>query len=105
MSQKRRAYICDISHRQWKRIKWKWMFPVRKGAGRPNQWGIQLEIVVDLADQKSFAVQPCRWVVERTFAWLGRYRRLGKDYEHCTKSSEGMIYVASIYMMLKRLPA
>lgn len=43
-----------------------------------------------------------RWVVERTFAWLGRYRRLSKDYEPCTLSSEGMIYAASIATLLKR---
>ena len=51
---------------------------------------------------KYFQVLPRRWVVERTFAWLGRYRRLSKDYEHCTKSSEGMIYLASIHTSLKR---
>ena len=70
-----------------------------------SQWGIQLEIVARLADQKGFVVQPRRWVVERTFAWLGKYRRLSKDYEHCTASSEGMVYVASIHTMLKRLAA
>jgi putative transposase len=70
-----------------------------------EQWGIQLEVVVRLAEQKGFAVQPRRWVVERTFAWLGKYRRLSKDYERCTASSEGMIYIASIHTMLKRLPA
>jgi hypothetical protein len=41
--------------------------------------------------------------LERTLAWLGRYRRLSKDYERCTKSSEGMIFVASITTMLRRL--
>ena len=70
-----------------------------------EQWGIQLEIVARLAGQKGFVVQPRRWVVERTFAWLGRYRRLSKDYEQCISSSEGMIYLASIHTMLKRLPA
>jgi putative transposase len=69
-----------------------------------NQWNIQLDIIVPAADQPGFVVQPRRWVVERTFAWLGKYRRLSKDYEHCTRSSEGMIYVASIFTMLKRLP-
>ena len=45
-----------------------------------EHWGIQLEIVTRSADQQGFVVQPRRWVVERTFAWLGRYRRLSKDY-------------------------
>ena len=62
-----------------------------------------LEIAHRPPNAKGFVVVPVRWVVERTLAWLGRYRRLSKDYEHCTKSSEGMIYVASIATMLKRL--
>lgn len=68
-----------------------------------------LEIVLDIVtrdpEQKGFHVLPRRWVVERTFAWLGRYRRLSKDYEKCTKSSEGVVYIASIHTMLKRLVA
>jgi len=66
---------------------------------------IALEIVNRHPDQVGFQVLPRRWVVERTFAWLGRYRRLSKDYEHCTKSSEGVIYIASIHTMMKRIAA
>lgn len=62
-----------------------------------------LEIAYRPANVKGFVVVPVRWVVERTLAWLNRNRRLSKDYEHCTKSSEGMIFVASISTMLKRL--
>ena len=43
------------------------------------------------------------WVVERTFAWLGRYRRLSKDYEQLPESSEAMIYAAMRRLMLRRL--
>jgi putative transposase len=64
---------------------------------------IILDIVKRPPDQAGFQVLPRRWVVERTFAWLGRYRRLSKDYEHCTKSSEGVVYIASIHTMLKRV--
>lgn len=64
---------------------------------------IILEITLRDPNQKGFQVLPKRWVVERTFAWLGRYRRLSKDYEHCTLSSEGVIYIASIHSMLRRL--
>jgi putative transposase len=49
-------------------------------------------------------VLPRRWVVERTFAWLGQYRRLNKDYEQLTTSSEGMIYLAMIQLVLRRTP-
>lgn len=64
---------------------------------------IVLAIVARGADQSGFVVLPKRWLVERTFAWIGRYRRLSKDYEHCPKSSEGMVYAASIHLLLKRL--
>ena len=68
-----------------------------------NEWDIQLEIVCAETGQRGFAVQPRRWVVERTFAWLGKYRRLSKEYERDTKSSEGLIYLASIRTLLKRI--
>lgn len=70
-----------------------------------DEWNIDLEIVVAQGDQVGFAVQPRRWVVERTFAWLGWCRRLSKDYETCPVSSEGMIYLASLFTLLKRLDA
>lgn len=52
---------------------------------------------------KGFQVLPRRWVVERTLAWLGRSRRLSKDYERLTETSESMVYAAMIHLMLKRL--
>jgi putative transposase len=62
-----------------------------------------LEIVERDPALKYFQVLPRRWVVERTFAWFGRYRRLSKDYEHCVRSSEGIFYIASVHTMMKRL--
>jgi len=70
-----------------------------------EHFDIQLDIVTAEAGQVGFAIQPRRWVVERTFAWLGKFRRLSKDYERCPLSSEGTIYLASIFTLLKRLPA
>jgi putative transposase len=62
-----------------------------------------LEIVKRSDSAKGFAVLPRRWVVERTFGWLGRYRRLSKDYEALPQSSENMIYISMINLMLHRL--
>lgn len=62
-----------------------------------------LEIVKRSDDVKGFQVLPHRWVVERTFAWLGRYRRLSKDYEYCPETSEAMVYAAMIHVMVRRL--
>ena len=47
----------------------------------------------------TFEVRKWRWIVERTFGWFGRYRRLSKDYEHNPRSSEERIYVAMIHRM------
>ena len=52
---------------------------------------------------KGFKVHPRRWVVDRTFAWLVKYRRLGKDFEYRTETSEAMIYAAMIHRMVRRL--
>jgi putative transposase len=68
-----------------------------------NLGGWILEIVQRAQDTTGFVVLPRRWVVERTFAWLGRYRRLSKDYEQLPQTSEAMIYAAMVHLMLKRL--
>lgn len=62
-----------------------------------------LEVVEKKKPVNGFQVVPRRWVVERTFAWLSRYRRLNRDYERNPKSSESMVYVASSRLMLRRL--
>ena len=65
-------------------------------------YGRTLEIV-KRSDTHKFVVLPKRWIVERTFAWLGKYRRLSKDYESDPRSSETMIRLALINLMLHRL--
>jgi putative transposase len=69
--------------------------------GRSLGW--RLEIVKRTDDMKGFVLLPRRWIVERTFGWLGRYRRLSKDYEEQTRNSETMIRLAMINLMLHRL--
>lgn len=66
---------------------------------------VRLEQVKRADDQKGFQVLPRRWVVERTFAWLNKQRRLAKDYEALTETSEAMIYAAMVRLMLARLGA
>ena len=68
-----------------------------------GQRRLRLEIVKRSDDVKGFKVLPRRWVVERTFAWLTHCRRLSKDYERLTVSSEAMIQIAMIRLMLRRL--
>jgi len=63
----------------------------------------ELEIVSRPVEQKGWVVLPKRWVVERTFAWLGRYRINSKEYERLTRSSESQVYISSIQLLLKRL--
>jgi putative transposase len=77
-------------------------------AGQLLDWvrdkcGWVLAIIKRADDVKGFQVLPRRWVVERTFAWLGRYRRLSKDYEGCCESSEALILIAMIHLMVRRL--
>lgn len=68
-----------------------------------SAWGIVLEIVRKPADQRGFAVLPRRWVVERTFSWLVRWRRLVRDYERLPQTHEAMVKWAMVGLMLNRL--
>jgi len=65
--------------------------------------GCILEIVTRSDDQKGFVVLPKRWIVARPVGWFGRYRRLSTDDEELPASSESMIYIAMIHLMLRRL--
>ncbi len=90
-------------HNRWCRLKLIWadgayeaIIPyVRK------QFGWTVEVVRRPPDAKGFTVLPRRWVVERSFGWFGRYRRLCRDFEHTTVSSEAMVYLASIRRTLR----
>jgi putative transposase len=81
-----------IYQKQWL-IDW-----VQTGCG----WELQITKRSDTT-KKGFVPLPKRWVVERTFGWLGRYRRLSKDYEVLPETSEAMIQLAMIHIMVRRL--
>jgi len=69
---------------------------------RPRRWG-RYPLEVEPPPMPPFTVLPRRWVVERTIAWIGRYRRLSKDDEYLPGSSEAMIYLAMSRLMRRRL--
>ena len=69
----------------------------------PRKRSLRLEVVKRPSDAKGFHLLPKRWVVERTFAWLGNFRRLSKDYEVKTSHSEAIIYLASTALLTRRL--
>jgi putative transposase len=72
-----------------------------------NEWLSDKPFAVEVVDRpqgaRGFVLRPRRWVVERTFAWLGRDRRPSRDYERRTESSESMVRISAIHGMLKRL--
>jgi len=78
-------------------------------AGELQEWarkvyGWRIEIVKKIAGKgQGFCVLPHRWVVERTFAWINRNRRLAKDYERLPLMSEGFVYAAMVRLMMRRL--
>ena len=74
-------------------------------AATARQCGLLLAVVAKAAGQRGFVLLPRRWVVERTFAWLGRNRRLSKDYEQLPECSEAWIYLASIRLLVRRVAA
>ena len=65
--------------------------------------GLTLVVIRRLAGTKGFALLPRRWVAERTLGWLGRWRRLAKEYEELPEVSETMVTLAMIRLMLHRL--
>jgi len=66
-------------------------------------WYFRVVEIVERRAKGRFEVLPKRWIVERTFAWLGKYRRLSKDYETLIECSESMILIAMINVMVHRL--
>ena len=92
--------------RMWAKITLGWMIQTIKALTVPKR-GLLVnegeEVDWEKLFPSGFRPQPRRWVVERTFAWIGKHRRMSKDYEYLTSSSESMIYLAMIRLLLRRL--
>ncbi len=84
----------------WADLGYKGLFP----AWAWHRLGIAVELTSKPGfGEKPLRLRPKRWIVERTFAWLGRSRRLSKDYEYLVETSRAMIYLAMTRLMLRRL--
>lgn len=90
-------------HNRWCRLKLLWADGAYEdiAAYVRQHFGWTLEIVRRAKGAKGLHLLPRRWVVERSFGWFGRYRRLARDFEHTTLSSEAMVYLASIRRTLR----
>jgi transposase len=98
----RQPYNTDLSSTEWEIIAP--MLPKPSKLGRPPKTDFR-EVMNGIFYQQGFVVESKRWVVERTFAWIGKYRRLSKDYEFYENTSESFIYMALIRKMLRNLTA
>jgi putative transposase len=96
----------DLPDLLWRRLELIWADGSYRGdfeAWVADTFKVALDITLRSDGVTGFEVIPWRWVIERTFAWLGNFRRLSKDYEFYCENSESMIYIASIHRLLKRL--
>lgn len=103
-----RAVLSELSGRWW-RMKLIWLDGGYKASliewikGLQRWREVSLEWVLKLEGETGFKLLRKRWIVERTFGWLSKQRRLSKDYEGLCDTSEAMVYAAMIRLMLARL--
>jgi putative transposase len=98
--------LCDEVQQKYPSVKKIWADSSYRGelVEYVRQWcRFVIEIVKRPVEQRGFQVQPKRWIVERSLGWLNPFRRLSKDYENTTESSEAMIKIATIQRMLRRV--
>jgi putative transposase len=98
------SWLLPVLVQRFPRLKKVWADSAYRGefVEQAQQYGLEVEMVGP-PPGAGFRVVPWRWVVERTFAWLGNYRRLSKDYEYWVRTADAMIYVAMIHLMVRRL--
>jgi transposase len=97
----RRSYSTDLSDDEWKILEP--LVPTLEIVKPPSRW-----VWVPAGEEpppypRGFIVLPRRWVIERTFAWITRNRRMSRDYEFLAETTEALIYVAMIRLMVRRL--
>jgi putative transposase len=101
--------LLDVLRCKFSRLRLIWADQAYGGELLAWVWGLRpwrkgrLASVKRPEGTKGFLLLPKRWIVERTFGWFGRYRRLAKDYEYLTQTSEAMLRVAMIHLMVRRL--
>jgi putative transposase len=101
--------LLEVLRHHFSRLRLLWADQAYRGDLGAWLWGlrpwrkVRLAIVRRLEGTKGFLLLPKRWMVERTFAWFARYRRLSKDDEYLTQTSEVMIRLAMIHLMIRRL--
>ena len=99
--------LLQIARQQLPRLHHIWLDKGYRGRSFAKRLLLAFAVVLDIVtapkDSKGFVLQHRRWVVERSFAWLGNYRRLARDFEQRHDSSETFIYMASVDIILKRL--
>lgn len=100
-------WVMDVLAEKFRRLKVVFGDSAYKRTGFPDwvneTFGWVVQTVLRPVNVKGFVVLPKRWIVERTFAWLARYRRHSKDYEKTTASAEAITHIAMINLMSKRL--
>lgn len=98
------SWLLPLLIQRFPRLQTLWADSAYRGefVEQAQAYGLAVEIT-NPAGGTGFQPVPWRWVVERTFAWLGNYRRLSKDYEYWVATSDAMIYVAMIHLMVRRL--
>lgn len=99
--------LIERLHGKYRRLQLIWADSAYGKCGLPEwvrqTFGWILQTILRPVHAKGFVLLPKRWIVERTFGWLGRYRRHSKDYERTIESSEAMIHMSMIHLMSRRL--
>lgn len=97
-------HLLRASRRAWPFIERVWADSAYRGQRVADATPIRVEIVTGPPNQRGFIVQKRRWVVERTIAWIGRNRRLAKDYERLASTALAFVFLAAACVLMKRIP-